>query len=309
MICFPGLQECQRAHGDYDSQNYCEGGPEDEALCISQRSSVEDRPSSAVECVQQEDIRLDNFGNLECQPFGSNANLKRLMNVYKEARCDFDAAPPKSLDRTKAAKFLRDTIENCQSYLKSQQYDLSSTHILLDQNTLDEMEKILEQTCAIVEKGSGGKKRSFDEGFSGEASEPSKANPQTDLKASFKPLRIFKTSSNAVSLVNGKSGEAKLGRYPVTIHHERPRPISVKHYGDRPAPDDLHGSRRSFHRQRDYQHSFSYSRHRRSLSPPRLRSKYRHQSPRRHLGREHSFTRRAGLCASPEYDTYRPSPR
>ena len=81
--------------------------------------------------------------------------------MYHKARNDFDTTPAKSLERTKSAKFLRDTTENCLAYMAAKQ--TQSGGFQCDGNMRDELRATLEETIAIAEQGSGGKKRRFDE--------------------------------------------------------------------------------------------------------------------------------------------------
>ena len=85
--------------------------------------------------------------------------------MYHKARKDFDATPAKTLERTKSAKFLRDTTENCLTYIVAKGARPA---------ILDELRATLEETIAIAEQGSGGKKRRFDEGWENVPQEPAR---------------------------------------------------------------------------------------------------------------------------------------
>ena len=91
--------------------------------------------------------------------------LKRLFVVYHKAKKDFHATPAKTLERTKSAKFLRDTTENCLAYIAAQQTRSGDSRVeaACDGEMLSELRITLEETIAIAEQGSGGKKRRFDE--------------------------------------------------------------------------------------------------------------------------------------------------
>ena len=87
--------------------------------------------------------------------------FEKLWNVCKAAHKDYRKTPPKSLPRTKAAKFLRDTAENCIEFIErkqsagtSQRFETSKLHALRD---------TLKETIEEATKGSGGKQRRFDE--------------------------------------------------------------------------------------------------------------------------------------------------
>ena len=93
--------------------------------------------------------------------------LKRLFIVYHKAKKDFHATPAKTLERTKSAKFLRDTTENCLAYIAAKQTRAGESQVeaAYDGEMLSELRATLEETIAIVEQGSGGKKRRFDENW------------------------------------------------------------------------------------------------------------------------------------------------
>ena len=102
--------------------------------------------------------------------------LKRLFIVYHKAKKDFHATPAKTLERTKSAKFLRDTTENCLAYIAAKQTRSGDSQVeaACDGEMLSELRATLEETIAIVEQGSGGKKRRFDENWENVPQGPAK---------------------------------------------------------------------------------------------------------------------------------------
>ena len=102
--------------------------------------------------------------------------LKRLFIVYHKAKRDFHATPAKTLERTKSAKFLRDTTENCLAYIAAKQTRSGDSQVeaACDGEMLSELRATLEETIAIVEQGSGGKKRRFDENWENVPQGPAK---------------------------------------------------------------------------------------------------------------------------------------
>lgn len=102
-------------------------------------------------------------------PGPGDAKMKRLFDMYRDAKTDFYAAAPKSLERTKAAKFLRDTTENCLNHIALYQRSANDqdakpgTSVPRDGVTFGELKTTLKKATEIAEKGSGGKKRRFDE--------------------------------------------------------------------------------------------------------------------------------------------------
>ena len=102
--------------------------------------------------------------------------LKRLFIVYHKAKKDFHATPAKTLERTKSAKFLRDTTENCLAYIAAKQTRSGDSQMeaACDGEMLSELRATLEETIVIVEQGSGGKKRRFDENWENVPQGPAK---------------------------------------------------------------------------------------------------------------------------------------
>ena len=93
--------------------------------------------------------------------------------MYHQARKDFDTMSAKTPERTKSAKFLRDTTENCLAYIAAKQTSSAdSESATCDGDLLDELRATLEETIAIAEEGSGGKKRRFDEKWDNMPQEP-----------------------------------------------------------------------------------------------------------------------------------------
>ena len=94
--------------------------------------------------------------------------------MYHKARKDFDNTPVKTIERTKSAKFLRDTTENCLAYIASKQARSPKVEATCDERLLKELRATLEETIAIAERGSGGKKRRFDENWDSVPQGPAK---------------------------------------------------------------------------------------------------------------------------------------
>lgn len=96
--------------------------------------------------------------------------------MYHKARKDFDATAAKTLERTKSAKFLRDTTENCLTYIAAKQNRPRNpkVEVTSDGKMLDELRSTLEETMTIAEQGSGGKKRRFDENWESVPQEPAR---------------------------------------------------------------------------------------------------------------------------------------
>lgn len=86
----------------------------------------------------------------------TDPKFQRLWSLFLEARADFDVQTTDNFRRTTAAKFLRDTIENCLSYISTSSSSTSAGH----RQAL--LEDTLKLAIEAAELGSGGRKRRFD---------------------------------------------------------------------------------------------------------------------------------------------------
>ena len=125
------------------------------------------------------------LGDLHHPSSGPNAlnfkieMLRKLFVTYQMAQKDFEACPLKTRARTKSAKFLRDTTENCLSYLTARQTPLQggealdiNLELLGGEGIVEEMKLTLQKAIEVAEEGSGGKKRRFDEDWASTPSMP-----------------------------------------------------------------------------------------------------------------------------------------
>ena len=92
----------------------------------------------------------------------SDPALDHIMRTYQNAVLDYVGTPQKSLARTQAAKFLRDTIENCLSYVAAND-DANNIYAGDWGPVLRAMEMKLPDFKKTAEKGCGGKKRAFED--------------------------------------------------------------------------------------------------------------------------------------------------
>ena len=142
--------------------------------------------------------------------------------MYHKARKDFDSTLAKTLERTKSAKFLRDTTENCLAYMAAKQTQSGGFHC--DGTMLNELRATLEETIAIAEQGSGGKKRRFDENWEGVPKGP--ANKLRDRSTALPlstsdPLSRGRTSQKRQRTAASRTKEDHPKRCPNTIEHRR----------------------------------------------------------------------------------------
>lgn len=90
-----------------------------------------------------------------------NEKLEKLLTMFSAAKDDFYATFPKSLERTKSAKFLRDTTENCLTLMATGQTAADDKIISYsldlpgDSTSVDELKATLDEAIAAAEEGSG----------------------------------------------------------------------------------------------------------------------------------------------------------
>ena len=87
--------------------------------------------------------------------------FKKLWIVCKAAHKEYHKTAIESFSRTKAAKFLRDTAENCIEFIERKQY--AGTSQRFETSKLRALRNTLKETTEVATKGSGGRPRHFDE--------------------------------------------------------------------------------------------------------------------------------------------------
>lgn len=147
---------------------------------------------------------VDTPKDLASRSTNGDQKFSRLFIVYQKARKDFDATPAKTLERTKSAKFLRDTTENCLAYIAAKGTGHGAE--VTSDEMLDELRACLEETIAIAEQGSGGKKRRFDDNWENVPQEPARMRGRGPSVA--QPLR------NIDPIPRGRTSEKN--RRPIT---------------------------------------------------------------------------------------------
>lgn len=179
-----------------------------------------DPPYDAREHSEELSVEIKHSGPFPYPAAGGEQNemLRKLFFTYQQARRDFHATPLKSLERTKSAKFLRDTTENCIAYIASREdtpggEGIINTDIELTQgqSTLDEMRSTLEEAKKAAEAGSGGKKRRFDESWANIPEGPAKMRPSS----------IVTSLGDRDPIPRGQIAEKKLGNYSLLRRIER----------------------------------------------------------------------------------------
>ena len=159
---------------------------------------------------------------------------EKLLITYKEAKAEFDALPGKSLERTKSAKFLRDTTENCLSYLETRGSlppgDTSNDGVILvseDSKIVDEMKLTLQTAIKAAEEGSGGKKRRFDDDWTNVPQGP----------ATMRSPAASQPEGTRDPVPRGTTDENRFGRHHVTGPDKKHRPAQdtewVEHHRPR----------------------------------------------------------------------------
>ena len=197
--------------------------------------------------------------------------------MYHTARTDFDATLAKTLERTKSAKFLRDTTENCLAYIAAKQTRSGGSEVEAncDGKMLDELRATLEETMAIAEQGSGGKKRRFDEKWENIPQEPT----QMRGPCVSQPLR------NSDPVPRGRTSEKK--RRPTALPTPEHQVLLEVDHPKR---------------------HMKLAERRRSDLPHKLYPAYTGQSTRRVFGdRYKPYAERNGLSGHTHGDRYRPT--
>lgn len=152
----------------------------EESLFLSQASDVESlgfvKVADTTTPQDTDFFVIDTSGDAAPQPKPTNpshdSKLDRLWETYQAAHKDFMKDRTDCFQRTTAAKFLRDTAENCINYIEANEsmtlpIDVPHSsshpkHSPLDSEKLLELRVTLKNAIQVAEKGSGGKKRSFD---------------------------------------------------------------------------------------------------------------------------------------------------
>lgn len=103
----------------------------------------------------------DGSGDRALKPSDQDIKFERLWKLYQTASGEYCKTRKNTMSRTRAAKFLRDTTENCVLYIEDKQRTSNSQ--TYEKSKLRELRATLEEAIKEVEKGSGGKKRRFDD--------------------------------------------------------------------------------------------------------------------------------------------------
>ena len=282
-----------------------------EPLFVTEGSQITEDDLSNTTTELGREHHVANAGDAQATSTGDDQKLKRLMEIYYKAKADFNSTPPKSLDRTRTAKFLRDTVENCLNYLKAKHIptstdatatDPSHTRGTIDQAVINELRSTLGETKAIAEKGSGGKKRRFDQDWE---------NVPLELENS-KARAFIKTSSNAVPVARRRTPEDSLGRYPVIPYNGHGHPPPVDYRGERIPPARFYRVGAEDCRQHDHRQPMMAGERRRSLSrSSHLHADFaRHPPPHSHGSGGAVFSKRRverhPFLGYENSDTYRP---
>jgi len=174
--------------------------------------------------------------------------FERLWNLYKTADNEYRRAQKNTHLRTQAAKFLRDTTENCILYVEAEQRARHSQ--LYDELKLRELHTTLKEAIKEAEKGSGGKRRRFADilvptaprQMRGDHSKGPLQNPNPNQKPPTRITRPFRGSYGGP--------RTPMRRYPDQRQSiGRRRSASPRRYSD--APRQLSVSEQSRDRRRE----------------------------------------------------------
>ncbi|KAL6719098.1 hypothetical protein ACLMJK_003333 [Lecanora helva] len=172
----PSTTHAYNAHCSNNRDNVVSQQHDSEGLFVSESGSQTSSSSGYPQFVMKQEVRPAVYHGLEDSMAKKSAcsnhdkMVQRLLATYQKAKWDFEATPFKSLERTKSAKFLRDTTENYLNYIAQRQLTAQGQwvfdahgELLTDSDNLSEMRAILQTATEAAEEGSGGKKRRFDE--------------------------------------------------------------------------------------------------------------------------------------------------
>ena len=190
---------------------------------------------------------IDTSGKAAPQPKPADLchdpKLERLWELYLSARRDFYKEGTDCFRRTTAAKFLRDTIENCIDYIEAKNlstlerspYQGPARAKLSgpDQGKLLELRTNLQRAIRAAEKGSGGKKRHFDEDNIQTPMNAKKMmlTPSINEPTNIQPMELEKTTPD--SLFDTKSHDSKeMVHKPLVI-------LTKKHPSNSPTATNL----------------------------------------------------------------------
>lgn len=154
----------------------------DEELFLSEEPEPKVTPQArnlvaSTLAADNEALVVDACGDLTLDPEAAHLDpdtkLDRIWSVYESARKDFASTKSGTESYTKAARFLRDTIENGINYIEGSQSSLmsplemstASDNVLLNptQQKLVQMRSSLEEVTEIVNRGFQGRKRRFEQ--------------------------------------------------------------------------------------------------------------------------------------------------
>ena len=103
---------------------------------------------------------IDSHGDPTLKQLDEDPKFERLWNLYNTATAEFHKTPESTPLRTEAARFLRDTTENCILYIEDKTSAPNSR--VYEKPKLEELRNVLKKAIVEVEKGIGFKRR-FDE--------------------------------------------------------------------------------------------------------------------------------------------------
>ena len=232
-----------KAHAPEDEDCAMEGTAENPTMILSQETDFHNELHELPTDIGHGIPPDKTAENGTPKPFANDANFQRLLETYHKARRDFDDATPRTKGRIAAARFLRDTSENCLGYLTRKKCESfiealtqsSMEEIMMDKAVVRELTDTVAETSAFVESNRGGKKRSFDEGS---PTDPSTASMTTESK----PTSPKKKRRPRIKLIIEDSNTGKtppeqhhmarqqapspenlrLGRHEVTMPQDRP---------------------------------------------------------------------------------------
>ena len=163
---------------------------------------------------------VDHHGDPALKPSDKDSKFGRLWNLYKTAKDDYRKTRKTTIGRTEAAKFLRDTTENCVLYIEAKQH--APNDQTYEEPKLRELRVTLKEAIGEAEKGSGGKRRRFDEDWAHIPTAPKqmRGDDPKELMESLNPNQnTFKPPAKTLPPPRGSYG--RLRTAPMSRYHEQ----------------------------------------------------------------------------------------
>ena len=144
------------------------------------------KETSVTQSVQHIDVSKDSDETSNSK--SADLKLGKILEIFDRARKDFHEADAETPDYITAARFLRDTAENCIHFLETQGVQIVT-------EKLTEIRSQFAEATVAAEKSLGGKRRRFDYDYIGVPEEPRRnrlKNLQKKVERGSKSFKVVK---------------------------------------------------------------------------------------------------------------------